>query len=61
MKGEVKARRKAKYQEFLFQASTVVLPSVVLKAGEDTTPGEMVDEAILIATNLLAELGYEHD
>jgi hypothetical protein len=57
----MKVSTKKKYQELLFHASAAVLPSVVMRAPEDATPGEMVDDAILLATNLLAELGYKHD
>ena len=59
--GEMSLFKKKKYNELLFHASAAVLPSVVLRSPEDATPGEMVDDAILIATNLLVELGYTHD
>jgi hypothetical protein len=32
-----------------------------MRAPDDATPGEMVDDAILLAANLLAELGYQRD
>jgi hypothetical protein len=59
-KTDQKRQRKKVYNELLFQAASAVLPSVVIKAPDDATPGEMVDNAILLATNLLAELGYNY-
>jgi hypothetical protein len=59
-KTDQKRQRKKVYNELLFQAASAVLPSVVIKAPDDATPGEMVDNAILLATNLLAELGYSY-
>lgn len=53
--------KKKAYDAKLFQAASLVLPSVVLTAHEDSSPGEMVDTAILIARDLLAALGYDHD
>ena len=44
----MKVSTKKKYQELLFHASAAVLPSVVMRAPEDATPGEMVDDAILL-------------
>jgi len=60
-KTDQKRQRKKVYNELLFQASSAVLPSVVMRAPSDATPCEMVDDAILLATNLLAELGYKRD
>jgi hypothetical protein len=59
-KTDQKRQRKKVYNELLFQAASAVLPSVVIKAPDDASPGEMVDNAILLATNLLAELGYSY-
>ena len=59
-KTDQKRQRKKVYNELLFQAAAAVLPSVVIKAPEDATPGEMVDNAILLARDLLAGLGYNY-
>jgi hypothetical protein len=56
-----RGQRKKVYNELLFRAASTVLPAVAMRAPDDATPGEMVDDAILLAANLLAELGYQRD
>jgi hypothetical protein len=60
-KTDQKRQRKKVYNELLFQAASTVLPSVVMRAPEDASSSEMVDEAVIIARDLLAALGYKHD
>lgn len=61
LKAKVEQKRKLnkEYQEKLFTTSSLVLPAVVARLPDDATPGEMVDMAVLIARDLLAELGYK--
>lgn len=57
-KADQKRQRKKVYNELLFQSASVVLPSVVIRSPADASSAEMVDEAIVIARDLLAALGY---
>ena len=61
-KSDQKRKINKEYNDKLFTAASLVLPSVVLQLGEDASPAEAVDAAVLLARNLLAELGhYELD
>lgn len=57
-KSDQKRQRKKVYNELLFQAAAAVLPSVVMRSPDDASSSEMVDEAIVLARDLLAALGY---
>lgn len=47
------------YQNLLYSTANLVLPSVVLRAPDEATPGEMVDTAVALAQDLLAVVGFE--
>lgn len=59
-RADQKKKMRNDYNDKLFSAASLVLPSVVIRASEDTTSAELVDEAILIARDLLAALGYKY-
>lgn len=52
------SRHRKLYNELLFQVASTVLPALVLRAPDGTPTGDIVDEAILLARDLLAELDY---
>lgn len=47
------------YRDKLFTTASLVLPAVVARSPDDSSPSEMVDTAILIARDLLAGLDYK--
>ena len=47
------------YRDKLFTAASLILPSVVIRSPDDASSAEMVDTAILIARDLLADLDYK--
>lgn len=59
-KADQKAKMKSTYNDKLFSAASLVLPAVVARSGDDVSPAEMVDEAILLARDLLAALNYKY-
>lgn len=46
------------YEDKLFGAAALILPSVILRSADHVSPAELVDNAVLLARDLLAELGY---
>lgn len=59
-KADQKRRINKNYEEKLFSAAALVLPSVVIKAPSDFTESELVDQAVSLARSLLAELGHSY-
>jgi len=59
-RADQKRKLKGTYHDKLFIAAAQVLPSVVLRSPPDATESEMVDEAVILARSLLAELGYKY-
>lgn len=57
-KADQKRKLNKEYNDKLFTAASLVLPSVVLQLGDEASPAEAVDAAVLLARNLLTELGY---
>lgn len=54
-----KKKNNSEYQSLLYSTASLVLPSVVMKASDEATTGEMVDTAVALAQDLLAVLGYD--
>lgn len=57
-RADQKKKLNKDYNDRLFTAASLVLPSVVLQLGDEASPAEAVDAAVLLARNLLTELGY---
>lgn len=49
------------YDERLFLTVLAALPSVIIRAEMDEKPGELVDKAVELARETLAELGYRRE
>jgi hypothetical protein len=56
-----KKKTNSEYRSLLYSTASLVLPSVVLRADDDATPGEMVDTAVTIAQDLLAVLDFTRE
>jgi len=54
-----KKKNIGEYESLLYSTASLVLPSVVLRANDEATPGEMVDTAVALAQDLLVVLGYD--
>jgi hypothetical protein len=57
-RADQKRKINKEYRDRLFTAASLVLPSVVMRSPDDASSAEMVDTAILIARDLLADLDY---
>lgn len=58
-RADQKRKLNKEYRDRLFTTASLVLPSVVMRSPDDATSAEMVDEAILLARDLLAGLNYK--
>lgn len=52
-------KKPSEYESLLYSTASLVLPSVVMKADDEATTGDMVDTAVALAQDLLAVLGYD--
>lgn len=66
MSAYIKARADQKrkinkeYNDKLFVVASHILPAVIIRSAEGVSEVELVDNAVLLARSLLAELGYKY-